>query len=95
MSKAKNKPGPGPATFEKQNALMGYYHQRRPELVKTHLGKFLVIAEGDLKGSFDGAVAALEFALTHYREGEFIIKQVIDPDPDVHVFVNPYVRIPG
>ena len=80
--------------LDRLDALMSVYQQRRTELIKTHLGKFLVIAEAQIKGSFDSATEALSAALKCYREGEFVIKQVIDPDLDVYGFVNPYVRLP-
>lgn len=81
-------------TDEKMRALQAEYVQRRPELLRTKRGRFVVLAEAGVRADFGSAAEALAFALEHYSEGEFVIKQVVDPDPESYSFVNPYVRVP-
>ena len=47
-------------------------------------GKFVVIADGDLKGAYDTFEAAIKFAATTFPHNEFIVQQVIADEEQIN-----------
>ncbi len=77
---------------QRMRDLLSEFDRRRPEFLRQKPGRFLVLAEGDVKGDFATAGEALASALASYQEGDFIIKQVVEAE--VFRFVNAFVGPP-
>lgn len=51
----------------------------KPELEKNHFGKFVIIKDKQLVGSFDNFDSAAESALKKFGRGPYLIRQVGSP----------------
>lgn len=58
-----------------------WFEAHRAELLKTYLGKFVLIKGEAVMGSFDSAQAAYEAGVKSYGLGAFLVKQVLPADP--------------
>lgn len=79
---------------QRMRELVAEFERRRPEFLRDKRDRFLLLADGGLKGDFATAGEALAAALAQYQPGEFLIKQAIESDADVFRFTNPYVGLP-
>ena len=59
---------------------LDFFENRLPDLLKdeSFKGKFVVIHETTIKGTYDNFEESLSFALAHYTPNEFLIQQVVD-----------------
>lgn len=56
------------------------YQRMRGELEKHHMGKHVVIKNGELQGAFDTFDAAARDALQRFGVGPYLIRQVGAPE---------------
>jgi hypothetical protein len=54
------------------------FEKMKPELIKNHSGKFVIIRNGKLEGVFDSFNNAAEEALKKFGKGPYLIRQVND-----------------
>lgn len=52
------------------------FEQLKPSLIEHHLGKYVVIKNGQLQGSFDSFNNAAEESVKRFGKGPFLIRQV-------------------
>jgi len=52
------------------------FNQKLPELVKTELGRFVVIKEDSVIASFSAIVDALSYGYEKFRDQPFFVRQV-------------------
>lgn len=57
-----------------------YYLKNQSELVDKYQGKFIVIKDSEVKGSFDSHSDAFEFAIKEYDMGTFLIQHCLPGD---------------
>lgn len=57
-----------------------FFQKELPDLLKdiAYQGKFIVINNEQIKGSYDSFESALNFAVSNFSANDFIIQQVID-----------------
>lgn len=65
-----------------------YFLSNLPEFLKQHRGKYLVIKELELVGVFDTEKEAIEFALSKFDLGTFLVQFCIEPEKNTANFVN-------
>jgi len=56
------------------------YDAMKAELIKHHLGKFVVFFGGELIGAYDSFDAAAREAITKYDKGPYLIREVTPND---------------
>lgn len=57
------------------------FEAMRADLEKHHLGKFVIIKDGKLAGTFDTFNAAAQEAIRQFPDEKFLIRQVGVPGP--------------
>jgi hypothetical protein len=57
------------------------YEKMKADLQKNHTGKFVVIREGALVGTWDTLDAAAQDAVRRFGRGPYLIRQVGAPPP--------------
>jgi hypothetical protein len=62
-----------------------WFEEQRSHLVATYFGKFLVINDGKVLGSYDNAQAAYEAGLRSAGPNAFLVKQALPSDPVEHM----------
>ena len=79
---------------EKQLANLKYFNGRLPVILKDELlaGKFVVVHEEKIKGSFDTFESALRSAVAQFPADEYVIQQVIS-DADTISFLFSASRV--
>ncbi len=55
----------------------------RADLQKNHMGKYVVIRDGQLAGAWDTLDAAATDAVIKFGRGPYLIRQVGAPDPSL------------
>ena len=65
---------------DKIQAEIDAFNAMRVELEKHHMGKFVVIKDGQLVGAYDTFDAAAREALSKFGPEPFLIRQVGGPD---------------
>jgi len=65
---------------EKQRKCLDYFEKNLPEWLKDDLkkNKYVVIHDESIKGIYDTAKAAADFAFKKFTLGDFIIQEVFD-----------------
>jgi len=53
------------------------FEQKVPELVKTDIGKFVLIKEDQVIGTFEAIVDALKSGYEKYKDQPFFVKQIL------------------
>ncbi len=63
-----------------------YFQDNLQEFLKNpvYRHKYLVIHNEEVKGSFDTFAAALEDALAHCSQDEFVVQQVLDESEQIN-----------
>ena len=61
------------AMLEKETKI---FEQKLPELVKTDLGKFVLVKEDKIIGVFAAIVDALSYGYEKYKDQPFFVRQV-------------------
>lgn len=56
------------------------FEKMKPELIEHHFGKFVVIHNEQLVGSYDNFNKAAEEAFRQFGKGPYLIRQVINDD---------------
>jgi hypothetical protein len=56
------------------------FEKIKPQLLKHHMGKFVVIHDDQLVGAYDNFNKAAEEALQKFGKGPYLIRQVVDND---------------
>lgn len=62
-----------------QNVLQNdidFYEKSKVNLLKHHLGKFVVIYNGKFVNAFDSLDNAADYAITNFGKGPYLIRQV-------------------
>ena len=57
-----------------------YYLANKEELVKKHLGKYLIIKDEAVVGVYDSELAAYSYGTSKYALGTFLIQQCLPGD---------------
>lgn len=59
---------------------LDFFQKELPSLLKNvaYHGKFVVINNEQIKGSYDSFESALSFAVSNFSTNDFIIQQVVD-----------------
>lgn len=64
---------------------LAYYHAHRDELVAQYHGQYVVISDENVHGGFSDSFSAVDFALTRYAPGQFLVRRVLreaeEPEP--------------
>jgi len=65
---------------EKQRKCLDYFYENLPEWLKDDLKKYkyVVIHDERIKGIYDTAGAAADFAFRKFPVGEFVIQEIFD-----------------
>lgn len=65
---------------DKKEENLSFFKAKLPELLNNPIykDKYLVVANKEIKNSFDTFQSALEYAVATFPNEEFIIQQVID-----------------
>ena len=58
-----------------------WFEEQRSDLVNRYFGKFLVIKDQKVQGSYDSAQSAYEAAIRTNAPDGFLIKQALPQDP--------------
>jgi hypothetical protein len=58
-----------------------FFEKMKPQLMEHHFGKFVVIHNKQLVGTYDSFNKAAEEALRQFGKGPYLIRQVIGNDP--------------
>lgn len=61
------------------------YEQKREELERHYMGKFVVIQNGDIVGAYDTFANAAAMAVARFGRGPYLIRQVGAPPPSLPV----------
>jgi hypothetical protein len=71
--------------MEKKTANVEYFRSHLKELLSQPLlhGKFVVVHDQQVKGTFDTFGGALGFAVERFPADEFIVQQVLDDDESI------------
>lgn len=69
-----------------------YFNQMLPEYLKTHLGKFVIIADGKEQGFYDSFDEAYQIAVKSYGLGNFIVQQCVSDEENTSTFYSPLYR---
>lgn len=64
---------------------LAFFDHHRAHLVAEHMGKYALIKEAVLVGTFDSAEAAYVEGLRQFGNVPFLVKQVLPEDPVVHL----------
>lgn len=59
---------------------LAYFESRRPEFLREHAGKFVVIGGETVCGIFDDDLTAFDAGVTSFGDRPFLIKQVLPED---------------
>ncbi len=70
-----------------------YFKDNLDTLLKEYEGKFLVIKDESVIASFDNYNEALEFALSKFEVGQFLIQECVEKDLTTAQFFNSYVVV--
>ncbi|TMB39110.1 MAG: hypothetical protein E6J55_23540 [Deltaproteobacteria bacterium] len=62
-----------------------FFDAHRAELLKDHKGKFVLIKDSQLVGTFDTAENAYVAGVQKFGNVPFLIKQVLETDPVAHI----------
>lgn len=62
-----------------------WFEEQRAHLVATYFGKFLVIKDDKVQGSYDTAQAAYEAGLRTFGTNGFLVKQALPVDSVEHM----------
>lgn len=57
-----------------------YYKEHQGEIVKEHLGKYVVVVKKSIVGSYDTELEAYRAASKEYEPGTFLIQYVTKDD---------------
>jgi hypothetical protein len=57
-----------------------YYLANKEDLIKKHLGKYLVIRNETIEGVFDNEIDAYSFGTSRFELGTFLIQQCLPGD---------------
>jgi hypothetical protein len=81
--RGRSKVGPISSEQHPLEAEIRAFEDRRTELEKSYLGKFVVFKDGDLVGAWDTFNAAAEYAILRFGRGPYLIRQVGAPQPQL------------
>lgn len=70
-----------------------YFKNNLSSLLKEYKGKFLVIKDSTVIGNFNSYKEALDFALSKFKVGQFLIQECVDEDLTTAQFFNSYVVV--
>lgn len=60
---------------------LDYFDRHRSEWIEHHRGKFALLRDQDLEGTYDTAEAAYEAGIKLWGNVPFLIKQILLEDP--------------
>lgn len=65
---------------------LNFFNEKLGELLKdpAYAQKFVVINNKKITAVFDTFSSALEFAISNYTQGEFVIQQVLDKSDQIN-----------
>lgn len=58
-----------------------FFEEHRPELLKHHQNKFVVIYQEHIVGTFDDAETAYAAGVKEYGNTAFLVRQVLENEP--------------
>jgi len=58
-----------------------YFQQNKPELLKTHLGQFVLIKDCQMAGAFTTFDEAFNAGVAKFGNAPFLVKQVLEKEP--------------
>lgn len=71
--------------MDKLTEAYNFYKENLSELLKEFKGKFLVIMDNEVKGSFETQADAYYFATSKFVDGHFLIQKVTDDNEDSEI----------
>jgi hypothetical protein len=64
---------------------LAFFAEKKPEWVKTYLGKFVLVKGKELIGVFDSPDAAVSEGAKRFASESFLVRQVNLEDKDVYI----------
>lgn len=75
-------------TLEKETAL---FENKLPELIKTDNGKFVLIKEENVIGTFAALADALKSGYEKFKDQPFFVKQILPAQPPLNFANNSFM----
>lgn len=75
--------------FEKEIKI---FEQKLPELIKTEVGRFVLIKDDQIIGTFEAIVDALKSGYEKFKDQPFFVKQILPTQQPLN-FANNYLFV--
>lgn len=75
--------------FEKE---IKVFEQKLPELIKTEVGRFVLIKDDQIIGTFEAIVDALKSGYEKFKDQPFFVKQILPTQQPLN-FANNYLFV--
>jgi hypothetical protein len=68
------------------------FQQNKRQLLETAAGKYALIKDSEVEGTYDTRAAAIEAGYSKFGNEEFLVKQIVEVEPPQTFISNVLIR---